>query len=145
MIEQAALRIYQDLLDHMGDSLVAGDAPRFLRHVLLPCHVITETETIIIDSPAKADRHFHGFHGALMAQRVDAYTRIASEAQFLAPDRIRGQHQTIITSAGKTVVPRFDNEMEITRRDGIWGIAFVRHHTRYVAWPDVLPRGGGQT
>lgn len=145
MSDPTALQIYQDLLDEMGGALVTGDAARFLRHVFLPCRLITETQTILIDTPAMAERQFRGFHGALMAERVDAYTRIASRADFVAPDLIRGQHQTIITSGGKTVVPRFGNEMDIIERGGLWGIAFVQHHTRYVAWPDVLPRGGPKT
>jgi hypothetical protein len=138
---QDAMAIYQDLLDRMGAALVAGDAAAFLHHVALPCRITTETETIVIDSEATARRHFEGFHAALRSQNVDAYTRVARSAVFAGADRIRGRHDTVITSGGKLVAPRFENEMEIALSDGTWGLTHVHHHTRYVAWPDVLPRG----
>jgi hypothetical protein len=135
-----AMAIYQDLLDRMGEALVAGDADTFVRHVFVPCEVRTDSETILIDSDAKSRQHFAKFHQALMAQGTDAYTRIAKSAVFDGSDCIHGRHETIITSKGKLVAPRFYNEMTIKRRDGIWGTDWVRHHTRYVSWPDVLPR-----
>jgi len=138
-----AMAIYQDLLDTMGDALVAGEADAFLRHIFLPCRIETDDDAIVIDTDALARRHFDGFHRALRAQHVDAYTRIARAATFDGPDKIHGQHETIITSAGKLVAPRFDNQMEISRRGDIWGTDWVRHHTRYVSWPDLLPRGRG--
>ena len=135
-----AMTIYQDLLDRMGDALVTGEAQAFLRHIFLPCRLETGAETFVIDTDEIAQRHFTGFHEALKAQGTDAYTRIAKTASFDGPDRILGRHETIITSGGKLVTPRFDNEMTITRRGDIWGTDWVRHHTRYVSWPDVLPR-----
>jgi hypothetical protein len=139
---QDAMAIYQDLLDRMGTALVSGDAGTFLRHVALPCTIATETETIVIDGPDMARRHFDGFHAALLGHNVDAYTRIARSAVFAGADRIRGRHETVITSGGKLVAPRFGNEMEIVRSGGTWGLTHVHHHTRYVSWPDVLPSGG---
>ena len=137
-----AMAIYQDLLDRMGAALVSGDAAAFLRHVALPGTIGTETETIVIDRPDMARRHFAGFHAALRAHNVDAYTRIARSAVFAGADRIRGRHDTVITSGGKLVAPRFENEMEIVLSGSTWGLTHVHHHTRYVSWPDVLPIGG---
>jgi hypothetical protein len=134
------MAIYQEMLDRMGKALIAGDVEVFVRHVFLPCKVQTDGETIVIDTEAMSRQHFAGFHRALMAQGTDAYTRIAKTAVFDGPDCIHGRHETIITSAGKLVAPRFENEMTIQRRGEIWGTNWVRHHTRYVSWPDVLPR-----
>jgi sugar lactone lactonase YvrE len=139
-----AMTIYQDFLDRTGDALVSGDADVFVCRVFLPCTVETDTETIVIETDAVSRRHFAGFHQALMAQGTDAYTRIAKTAVFDGPDCIHGRHETIITSAGKLVAPRFFNDMTIKRRGDIWGTDWVRHHTRYVSFPDVLPRDTGR-
>ena len=134
------MAIYQRVLDVMGDALIARDAPAFLRHIILPCRLETETRSIDIPDAETALRHFLGFSDALAAQGVDSYTRIAKHARFDGPDRIAGHHETHITARGKLVVPSFGNEMELLRHGADWGLAWVRHHARYVAWPDVLPR-----
>jgi hypothetical protein len=135
-----AMAIYQDLLDRMGEALVTGEVTAFMRHIFLPCRLETDSASFLIETEAQACRHFNGFHEALKSQGTDAYTRIAKSAGFDGPDVIRGRHETIITAGGKLVAPRFDNEMTILRRGDIWGTDWVRHHTRYVSWPDVLPR-----
>jgi hypothetical protein len=136
------LIIYQAFLDRMGEAVLAGDADTFLRHIFLPHRIITESETILIEDMTTSRRHFDGFAKALKSQGVDSYARIAKSAELVEPDRIRGAHEAFMTSGGKLVAPRFENETELILRDGIWGSVRTRHFTRFVAWPDVLPRGG---
>ncbi|AHM05869.1 hypothetical protein roselon_03625 [Roseibacterium elongatum DSM 19469] len=140
MAQNAALAIYQDFLDLMGAAVIASDADTFLAHVFLPHRIVTETETIVIETMASSRRHFEGFAAALRGQGADSYARVAKTAVFLSPDRIAGTHDAFISSRGKLVVPRFANEIEIVQRDGIWGSVRTRHYTRFVSWPDILPR-----
>lgn len=138
------MAIYQDFLDRTAEALIAGDADGFLRHIHLPHQIVTENGIFEIADRAAAERHFEGFAAALRAQGVDAYTRTAKWARFLEPDRIEGRHVAHLTSAGKLATPVFENEMEIEMRNGIWGMSYVRHHVRFVAYPDILPRHGGE-
>jgi hypothetical protein len=135
-----ALTIYQDFLDRTAEALIAGDAAGFLGHIHLPHQIVTENGIFEIADMETARRHFGGFAGALKAQGADAYTRIASSAAFVEPNRIVGRHTAHITSGGKLVAPVFENEMELERRNGVWGASYTRHHVRFVAWPDILPR-----
>ncbi len=139
-MSEDARAIYQDFLDQMSEALVSGDADAFLHHIHLPHRIITEDGVFEINDMTTARRHFDGFAGALRAQGVDAYVRVAKSAVFTDANRILGRHVADITSAGKRVVAPFENEMEIDRRDGVWGASVVRHHVRFVAWPDILPR-----
>ncbi|GAA5070465.1 hypothetical protein N0B44_12470 [Roseibacterium beibuensis] len=135
-------KIYQDFLDRTGDALLANDAAAFLDRIVLPHRIMTETETILIEDAATARRHFFGFAAALRSQGVDVYVRTVKRAERVAPDRIIGWHETFITSSGKLVAPRFENQVELIHRDGRWGSIWTRHFTRFVAWPDILPREG---
>jgi hypothetical protein len=137
---QDALTIYQDFLDRTAADLLARDAEGFLRRIHLPIRIDTENGSFDLIELCDARRHFEGFSNALRAQGADSYVRIATGAQFLGPDRIAGTHKAHITSAGKLVAPVYDNEMELTLRDGIWGASRIRHHVRFGAWPDILPR-----
>lgn len=139
-MEGNALAIYQDFLDRTAEALLAGDAGAFLARIHLPHRIVTEAGVVDVPDRATAERHFEGFAGALRAQGVDAYIRIARSAVFTDPDRIAGQHVTHITSGGKYVAPEFENEMELERHDGVWGASYTRHHVRFVSWPDILPR-----
>jgi hypothetical protein len=135
-----ALAIYQDFLDRTSEALLTGDAAGFLHRIHLPHRIITENGVFDIPDMATALRHFDGFASAIKAQGADSYVRTAKHAAFVAPDRIVGRHVAHITSAGKLVTPAFENEMELELRGGIWGASFVRHHARFVAYPDILPR-----
>lgn len=139
-MRQSAIKIYQSLLDQTGAALIARDADAFLRHIFLPHTIATETSRVVVETRAQALVHFNGFSNALAAQGVDAYTRVAQEAWFEGDTRLLGRHKSYMTSAGKLVVPQFSNEMALDLRDGIWGFTTSRHLTRYVAWPDILPR-----
>lgn len=139
----SAITIYQDFLDHMGEALIARDADAFLRHIFLPHAIHTESGIVEFDTCEVALVHFNGFYNALASQGVDAYTRAAREARFIDETHISGRHDCFITSGGKLVVPAFSNEMSMELRDGIWGATMTRHHTRYVRWPDILPRTQG--
>jgi beta-glucosidase/6-phospho-beta-glucosidase/beta-galactosidase len=139
-----ALAIYQDVLDRTSEALIAGDATVFLRHIHLPHRIITENGEFEVPDMTTALRHFDGFASALSAQGVDSYVRSAKHAAFVEPGRILGRHVAHITSKGKLVTPAFENQMELELRGGIWGARFVRHHARFVAYPDILPRGGAE-
>lgn len=139
----SAITIYQEFLDHMGEALVNRDADAFLRHIFLPHAIQTETDVIEFDTIDEALVHFDGFSGALAAQGVDAYNRVAREAQFDGDTRIVGQHDSFMSSGGKLAVPVFSNEMEIELRGGIWGATKTRHKAHYVKWPHILPRSKG--
>jgi hypothetical protein len=135
-----AITVYQDFLDLMDEALMTGDAEAFLARVFLPHVIETEDTTILIDNPQTARQHFDDFTRALRAQGVDGYTRVAREAAFDGPDKLHGRHQTFLTSQGKLVVPAFDNETNLERRDTVWGSIGTRHHARYVSWPNLLPK-----
>ncbi|MCU4654975.1 hypothetical protein N8I71_19215 [Roseibacterium sp. SDUM158016] len=135
-----AMRIYQEFLDVTAAALLARDAEAFLARVFLPHVIVTDAGTFEVADAATARRHFFGFADALLSQGTDCYARIAKQAEFDGPDRIHGRHEAAITAGGKLVAPRFENETELRLRDGVWGSSRTRHHTRFVAWPDILPR-----
>ncbi|GAB5445344.1 hypothetical protein [Gymnodinialimonas sp.] len=139
----SAITIYQEFLDDMGEALISRDADAFVRRIFLPHAIITEDDTVEFDTRAAARQHFEGFSGALAAQGVDDYTRVARAARFESDTHIVGQHDSFMSSGGKLVVPPFSNEMEIILRDGIWGATKIQHKARYVKWPHVLPRSSG--
>lgn len=137
---ETALNIYQSYLDQMSAALLAHDADGFLRGIFLPNTLITDDDEIVISDRETAIRQFHGFANAIKAQGIDAYTRIAQSARFDGPDRIHGRHRSFMTARGKLVVPAFENAVTIERRAGVWGTTHTRHFTRFVSWPDILPR-----
>lgn len=137
---QDPMAFYQQFLNHLGDALMAQDAPAFLRHIFLPHVIETEDTRILIEDIQTAQHHFEGFCQSLIAQKVDAYTRVAREARFDGPDRLNGRHDTYITSSGKLVTPVFSNKITLERRGDIWGSFTTWHHARYVSWPDLLPQ-----
>jgi len=134
------MAIYQDFLDRTSDALVSGDAEGFLRHVHLRHQIVTENGIIEVADMTAALKHFDGFFGALRAAGADSYVRTAQSAEFVSPDRIIGRHIAHITAGGKLVTPAYENEMEIERLGGVWGMSWVRHRVHAVGWPDILPR-----
>lgn len=139
-MSEDAIRIYQKFLDEAAAALLRRDAEAFLARIFLPHRIETDAETIVVEDDATARRHFFGFADALRSQGADSYVRIAKSAEFRGPDRIFGQHEATITARGVLVAPPFHNETELERRGGVWGSSRTRHQTRFVSWPDVLPR-----
>jgi hypothetical protein len=137
---QDALTIYQDFLDRTAMGLMARDADAFLRLIHLPVRIDTDNGTFELTDMTMARRHFTGFSDALKAQGADSYVRIATGAEFIAADRIRGRHKAHISSFGKLVAPVYENEMELVHRDGVWGACRIRHLIHFASWPDTLPR-----
>jgi len=136
----SAITIYQEFLDEVSDALLAHDADRFLQRVFRPHLIVTETEEILVETDTDARRQFEGFANALASQGVDAYIRSAREAWFVDASTLLGRHESYIMSGSKLIVPRFSNETRLVLRAGVWGSTETRHHARYVAWPDILPR-----
>jgi hypothetical protein len=135
-----ALRIYQNFLDVTAAALLARDAEPFLARVHLPHLVATETQLVEIADMATSRRHFFGLADALRSQGADSYVRLARAVAFTAPDRIAGRHVSMITARGVLVSPRFETEVEMERRGGVWGSVRTRHRARFRVWPDLLPR-----
>lgn len=134
------MAIYQSFLDRSGEALVAGDGDAFLDLMVWPHTLMTEDETFFLESRETGRMHFHGFSNALRAQGVDSYTRVATAAQFIDDVTLTGEHKSYITARGKLIVPVFENEATLTLSNGVWGCNRIRHFTKYVAWPDILPR-----
>lgn len=135
-----ALDIYQTFLDEMGAAVLAADSDAFAARIFLPHVIETENFRVLLESRENVVRQFHGFCRALRGHGVDAYIRIARRARFDGPDRIEGEHETFLMSGSSLVVPRFSNTASLEWRGDIWGCTVSRHHARYIAWPDLLPR-----
>lgn len=136
----SATSIYQAFLDEMSDALLAFHTNTFLRRVFRPHLIVTETQVINVVTDEEARLHFKGFADALKAQGVDAYVRTVREAWFEGDTDLVGRHDSYMMSHGKLVVPRYANESRLVLRDGVWGSTETRHFTRFVSWPDILPR-----
>jgi hypothetical protein len=137
---QDALTIDQDFPDRTAMGLLARDAGAFLRLIHLLVRIDTDNGTFELTDMTMAQRHFTGFSDALKAEGADSYVRIATGAEFLAADRIKGRHKAHIASSGKPVAPVNENEMELAHRDGVWRACRIRHLVHFASWPDTLPR-----
>ncbi len=135
-----AINIYQRFLDEMSDAILVRDADTFVRRIFLPHVLQTDDQLIEFNDSETAHKQFLGFANALASLGIDAYVRIATSAEFRGRTKILGEHESYMMSAGKLVVPKFSNKMQIEFRDDLWGLTTTRHFAKYLSWPDLLPR-----
>ncbi len=134
------LAIYQGVLDNTSAALIARDDAAFLRHIIYPHTLVTETQTLHIPDRATALHHFLRFSDSLAALGITEYIRIADHAAFDGPDKIAGRHKSHLIRGAVRAVPPFNNEITLERIEGgLWGVRVSRHKAAYVAWPDILP------
>ncbi|MCY4180762.1 MAG: hypothetical protein OXD48_10925, partial [Litoreibacter sp.] len=118
--EQDAREIYQSVLDMMTDALMANDEPVLMSGVVYPFRVSTIEEEFIIESALDWLECTSLFRKYLLAQGVNHYIRLVTDAEFLSENYIRGSHITHTMRNANVVVPPYENRVALTRVDGVW-------------------------
>ncbi|MEM7472660.1 MAG: hypothetical protein AAF340_15025 [Pseudomonadota bacterium] len=138
--QQAAREIYQRVLDMMTDALMSNDEPTLISGVVYPFRVSTMEQDFIIESPMDWLECTSRFRKNLLTQGVNHYIRLATDAEFLSENYIRGSHVTHTMRNANVVVAPYENRATLTRVDGVWRFSELDSAIQNNRWPISMAR-----
>ncbi|MEM6595054.1 MAG: hypothetical protein AAF672_09700 [Pseudomonadota bacterium] len=132
---QDAREIYQTMLDVMTDALLSNDQPTLMSGVVYPFRMSTMEEEFIIESALDWQACTEAYRKNLLAQGVNHYIRLVTDAEFLSENYIRGSHITHTLRNANVVVPAYENRAILTRVDGVWRFSELDSALKNNRWP----------
>lgn len=128
----------QAYLDDMGTAVMTGDFETYQAGVVLPFHLVTQTESVSLATEEDLRIGFDSFVAMLKSQRVTDYIRLVESAQVLDPDLIAGRYITHVIAGGMRVFDPFSSQITLRRVDGRWRAASITNAVAKSRWPLLL-------
>lgn len=138
--ENAALSIYQEVLDVLSEAVMARDFNKFQRHVAQPHAVNTQCSQIVIETDYDMEKGFFTFSDSLRNQGVNHYIRLCQQADFLGSDYISGRHVSHIMRNAMPIIPSYLSKMFLRQINATWQVTQIDTELTNDRWPVHLPR-----
>jgi hypothetical protein len=133
-----AVAILQTYLDDMSTAVMTGDFAAYQAGVVLPFHLVTQSENVSLATADDLRVGFESFHAMLKSQRVTNYIRLVEGAQLLDPDLIVGRYITHVIAGGMRVFDPFSSQITLRQIDGRWCAATITNAVAKSRWPLLL-------
>ena len=130
--------ILQTYLDEIGVAVMGGDFETYRAGVVLPFHLVTQTESLSLATDDDLRIGFDSFVSMLKSQRVTDYIRLVESAQLLDADLIAGRYITHVIAGGMRVFDPFSSQITLRRVDGHWRAASITNAVAKSRWPLLL-------
>ncbi|MCF2872518.1 hypothetical protein L0664_15690 [Octadecabacter sp. G9-8] len=112
--------LYQAHIDVLSDALLRADAETFISRMSYPNVMVCDGGTTVIKDGAHERAILAEYFETLRMQRVTAFIRLCTEAEFITPDRIEGTHISHMMSSGHRLNKPYPNRLRLERINGHW-------------------------
>jgi len=138
--QEAAKRIYQEVLDQLSDAVMVYNPAALIDNVHFPFRMSTLGRDFVIESQHDWLKCAVEFRNSLRALGVNHYIRLVTEADFLSENYIEGRHVTHTLRDAKSVIPSYENRAILTRVNGQWKVSQLDSAMENSRWPIDLPK-----
>lgn len=138
--DDLARRIYQSLLDGIGDAVRLSDFDRYLPFFHLPHRLETFEGVIEIDTREALMNVFVSVCSRLKELDVSELARDCSVAQFDGPGTIRGCHDTRLISQDGAVRDAYSSLTTLQLFNGQWKLSNAQYAEDKVSLPSLTLR-----
>lgn len=135
-----AFRIYQSLLDGIGDAVRLGDFDRYMPFFQLPHVLETFEKRTVIETPEVMEAMFACMQGRMRELNVRELTRSCTVAQFDGPDTIRGCHDTRLIDRDGTLRDAYSALSTLRLINGQWLVAVGQYAEDTASIPSLSQR-----
>lgn len=125
--DDLARRIYQSLLDGIGDAIRLCDFSRYRPFFHFPHQLETFEGATVVETPAALNVMFDGMCSRLQDLGVTELTRNCTVAQFGGPDTIRGCHDTRLISDDAVQHEAYSALSTLRLIDGQWQVVAAQY------------------
>lgn len=139
--DELARRIYQSLLDGIGDAVRLGDFDRYIPFFYLPHILETFEDRTVIETPEAMNSMFEGIQNRMRDMDVPELKRICSVAEFDGADTIRGCHDTHLINRKSILCDAYSALSTLRLIDGHWLVAVSQYAEDPVSIPSLTQRG----
>lgn len=143
---QAALEIYQNVLDRLARTLLRQEFDTLAGFYNLPMQVRTLRAEMVFETAEDIVENYRGFHEEQSSRGMTELLWLASDARWLNRDFIEGFHVTHILSGTTPLHPPYQSRAVLREVDGIWKIDELETALENTHWPfdRLLVRAGGK-
>ncbi len=129
------LDIYQQALDIVSNSVLAGDFDTYAAQIDLPYLILTYNGRHLITQREDLRATFDALARGLASRGVTHYERIARDADYVGRDRIEGRHFTHLIAEGERIQPPKAVRKTIVRRGERWLFSDTCYPIDAPVWP----------
>lgn len=138
--DDLARRIYQSLLDGIGDAVRLGNFERYMPFFQLPHILETFEDRTVIETPAVMQSMFEGIQSRMRDMDIPELKRTCSVALFDGPDTIRGCHDTHLINSNGILCDAYSALSTLRLSDGQWQVAVSQYAEDPASIPSLAQR-----
>ncbi|WP_342078563.1 hypothetical protein [Yoonia sp. SS1-5] len=129
-----AKRIYQELLDKIGQSYFDADFAYFRDVIHVPHTLHSQGQTVHVDTDEDLRAGFNKFRSYLAGIGVTEFIRTCEDAMFLNEQQIIGEHTSHLLRNGVWSREPYNVRSMLRRTDGRWQVCSSENALPDSAW-----------
>jgi hypothetical protein len=143
-VSRDAQRIYQYLLDEIGDAISQRNFKKYRDFFQLPHRLETFEATVIIESVADLKKMYDTTCQRLESGGIKELTRNCTIASLDTPDTIIGSHETRLIDGSNRIQESYTALSTLRFESGVWRVADSQYAESDPSLPSLFIRGFGQ-